>query len=66
MPCILNAANEIAVKAFLQKQIGFLQIPTLIEKCMHAFPFVRQPGLEDYVETDNLCRIKAKEFMKNS
>jgi len=65
MPCILNAANEIAVKAFLQKQIGFLQIPTLIEKCMHAFPFVRQPGLEDYVETDNLCRIKAKEFIKN-
>ncbi len=66
MPCILNAANEIAVEAFLQKQIGFLQIPALIEKCMQTFPFVRQPDLEDYVETDNLCRIKAKEFIKNS
>ncbi len=66
MPCILNAANEIAVEAFLQKQIGFLQIPSLIEKCMETFPFVRQPGLEDYVETDRLCRIKAKEFINNS
>jgi len=66
MPCILNAANEIAVEAFLQKQIGFLQIPSLIEKCIGTFPFVRQPGLEDYVETDRLCRIKAKEFIKNS
>ncbi len=66
MPCILNAANEIAVEAFLQKQIKFLQIPTLIEKCLRTFPFVRQPGLEDYVETDRLCRIKAKEFINNS
>ncbi len=66
MPCILSAANEIAVEAFLQKQMGFLQIPALIEKCMGTFPFVRQPDLEDYVETDRLCRIKAKEFIKNS
>ncbi len=66
MPCILNAANEIAVEAFLQKQIGFLQIPTLIEKCMGTFPFVRQPDLEDYIETDRLCRIKAEEFINNS
>ncbi len=66
MPCILNAANEIAVEAFLRKQIGFLQIPALIEKCMGTFPFVRQPDLEDYVETDRICRIKAKEFIKNS
>jgi 1-deoxy-D-xylulose-5-phosphate reductoisomerase len=66
MPCILNAANEIAVEAFLRKQIGFLQIPALVEKCMGTIPFVRQPGLEDYVETDRICRIKAKEFIKNS
>ena len=66
MPCILNAANEIAVEAFLQKQIDFIQIPSLIEKCMETFPFIRQPGLEDYVETDRICRIKAKEFIKNS
>ncbi len=66
VPCILNAANEIAVEAFLQKQIGFLQIPTLIEKCMNSLPFVAQPVLEDYFETDRLCRIKAKEFIRNS
>ncbi len=65
MPCILNAANEIAVEAFLQKQIGFLQVPTLIEKCMDSLPFVAQPVLEDYVETNKLCRMKAKEFIKN-
>jgi 1-deoxy-D-xylulose-5-phosphate reductoisomerase len=66
MPCILNAANEIAVEAFLKKQLGFLQIPSLIEKCMETLPFVRHPDLDAYVETDRLCRIKAKDFIKNS
>jgi len=66
MPCILNAANEIAVEAFLKKQLGFLQISSLIEKCMETLPFVRHPDLDAYVETDRLCRIKAKEFIKNS
>jgi 1-deoxy-D-xylulose-5-phosphate reductoisomerase len=62
MPCILNAANEIAVEAFLRKQIGFLEIPTIIEKCMHSLSFIPHPGLDEYIETDKLCRIKAKEF----
>ena len=66
IPCILNAANEIAVEAFLEKQLGFMQIPSLIEKCMETIPFVRHPVLEDYIQTDSLCRIKAKEFIKNS
>jgi len=66
VPCILNAANEIAVEAFLQKQIGFLEIPSLIEKCMNSLPFIAQPVLEDYVETDRQSRLKAKEFIKNS
>ncbi len=66
IPCILNAANEIAVEAFLEKQLGFMQIPSLIEKCMETIPFVRHPVLEDYIQTDRLCRIKAKEFIKNS
>ncbi len=66
MPCILNAANEIAVEAFLAKQMGFMQIPSLIEKCMETLPFVRYPDLDAYVETDRLCRIKAREFIKNS
>jgi len=64
MPCILNAANEIAVGAFLQKQIGFLEMPLLIEKCMQSCLFVAKPALEDYLETDKQCRIKAMEFIK--
>ena len=66
MPCILNAANEAAVGAFLEKRLGFLQVPRLIEKCMETVPFVPHPDLDAYVETDRLCRIKAKEFIKNS
>ncbi len=65
MPCILNAANEIAVNAFLQKQIGFLEMPELIEKCLHTLPFIAAPTLEDYEKTDRECRIKAREYIKN-
>ena len=64
MPCILNAANEIAVEAFLQGQIGFLEIPKIIEKSMHGVPFIARPTLEDYVETNRLSRIKAAEYIK--
>jgi 1-deoxy-D-xylulose-5-phosphate reductoisomerase len=52
MPAIVNAANEIAVEAFLKEQIGFLQIPELIEKAIHGIAFVKTPGYNDYVETD--------------
>ncbi len=64
MPCILNAANEIAVDAFLQKEIGFLQMSGLIEKCLASLPFVAQPTLEDYLETDKQCRVKAREYIR--
>jgi 1-deoxy-D-xylulose-5-phosphate reductoisomerase len=52
MPAIVNAANEIAVEAFLKERIGFLQIPELIEKAIHGIAFVKTPGYNDYVETD--------------
>jgi len=64
MPCILNAANEIAVNAFLMKQVGFLEMPEIIEKCMHSLPFVADPTLEDFTETDRLCRIRAAECIE--
>lgn len=65
LPCIMNAANEIAVRAFLRKQIGFLQISLLVEKCMEKLPFIQRPTLDDYFETNRLCRTKANEFIIN-
>lgn len=61
MPCILNAANEIAVDAFLKDQIGFLEMSDLLELCMQKITHIAQPSLEDYVNTDKETRIFAKE-----
>lgn len=63
MPCILNAANEVAVAAFLQGQISFVKMPDLIEKTMEKVSFVACPSLEDYIETDRLSRNVAQEMV---
>jgi 1-deoxy-D-xylulose-5-phosphate reductoisomerase len=47
LPCIVNAANEIAVAAFLKDQIGFLEMSELIEECMNRITFLAHPGYED-------------------
>lgn len=52
MPCIMNAANEIAVERFLKKEISFLDIPKIIENAMQESSFIAQPTLEDYLLTD--------------
>ncbi len=62
-PCILNAANEIAVDGFLKDKIGFLEISDIIEQCLEKVDFVRQPILEDFVNTDKETRIKARELV---
>jgi 1-deoxy-D-xylulose-5-phosphate reductoisomerase len=62
MPCILNAANEIAVEAFLNEKIKFLEISELINNCMSKATFVLSPTLEDYVNSDHETRILAKEM----
>ena len=56
MPCIINAANEIAVAKFLNDEIGFLEISDLIENCMNKASFIKTPTLEDYIETDKEAR----------
>lgn len=56
MPCILNAANEIAVAAFLKDEIGFLQIPKIIEHSMKQVEFIAKPSLQDLLETDQQSR----------
>jgi 1-deoxy-D-xylulose-5-phosphate reductoisomerase len=64
-PCILNAANEVAVEMFLNKIIRFSQIPEIIESCLNSTEIKYKPELEDYIVTDNLVRIKAFEISKN-
>ncbi len=63
MACILNAANEIMVEAFLSDKIKFLQIAELNEKCMNAVSFIQKPTLEDYVNTDIETRKIAATFI---
>lgn len=55
-PCILNAANEIAVAAFLNRQIGFLEMSDLIEETLNQATFLARPQLEDYIESDRQAR----------
>ena len=62
-PCILNAANEIAVDAFLHDRIDFLQISEVIEKCLEKVSYLRTPNLEDLINTDIETRTKANEFI---
>jgi 1-deoxy-D-xylulose-5-phosphate reductoisomerase len=63
MACIMNAADEVAVHAFLRDEISFLQIPDLIEQCMTKISFIGQPSLSDYVCTDEESRRVATELI---
>ncbi|MEI6879961.1 MAG: 1-deoxy-D-xylulose-5-phosphate reductoisomerase [Bacteroidota bacterium] len=63
LACILNAANEVAVDAFLHDKIKFLQIAELNEKCMNKVSFIQNPSLEDYVNTDSETRRVAAELL---
>lgn len=62
MPCIMNAANEIAVKKFLNNEISFLQIPEIISKAMDTFSFVKDCTLDTYLQTD----MEVKQSLQNS
>ncbi|PKQ66357.1 1-deoxy-D-xylulose-5-phosphate reductoisomerase [Labilibaculum manganireducens] len=56
LPCIVNAANEIVVDAFLRDEVGFLRMSDIIEDCMHKTGFIKNPTYEDYVLTDKEAR----------
>ncbi len=60
MPCIINAANEVAVDMFLNNKISFLEISDIIEKAMSDIAFIKNPSLEDYFETDIETRNAVK------
>ena len=62
MPCILNAANEVAVEKFLNDEIGFLEMSDLIAECMQKVSFIEKPSYDDYVLSDKQTRELAKAF----
>ena len=62
-PCVLNAANEIVVEAFLEDKIGFLQMSDVIERCMQDAAFIDKPDLEDYIKSDKEARTITKRII---
>ena len=63
IPCIMNAANEVAVAAFLRDRIKFTDIPSVIERTIGKSNFIEKPTIEDIFESDKEGRIFAKEFV---
>jgi 1-deoxy-D-xylulose-5-phosphate reductoisomerase len=66
MPCIINAANEIAVAGFLNGSVSFLGMSDIIETCMQKMSFIEQPMLDDYLNTDKETRILAQSLIKQT
>ncbi len=64
MPCIINAANEVAVAGFLNDSVGFLAMSDIIEKCMQRISFIESPVLDDYLNTDKETRIFAQNLIQ--
>jgi 1-deoxy-D-xylulose-5-phosphate reductoisomerase len=64
LPCVLNAANEIAVYAFLRNRIGFLDMTDVIERAMEKVPFIEKPTLDEYFESDGESRHFAASLIK--
>lgn len=64
LPCVMNAANEIAVYAFLKNRIGFLEMTDLIEKTMEHVSFIEKPTLDEYFESDGEARSFAADVIK--
>lgn len=65
-PCVLNAANEVVVEAFLRNKVGFIEMSDIIEKTLAYISFVEQPSLDDYLQTDKETRIYTAEQVKKS
>jgi 1-deoxy-D-xylulose-5-phosphate reductoisomerase len=64
MPCVLNAANEVAVAEFLKDRVGFLEMSVIVEQCLNKMAYIKNPSYEDYVETDRETRLRAFEILK--
>ncbi|MFI5133995.1 MAG: 1-deoxy-D-xylulose-5-phosphate reductoisomerase [Chitinophagales bacterium] len=64
LPCVMNAANEIAIYAFLRNRIGFLDMTDVIEKTMQKVSFISKPSLEEYFESDGEARTYAADIIR--
>jgi 1-deoxy-D-xylulose-5-phosphate reductoisomerase len=64
MPCVLNAANEIVVQAFLEDKIGFLQMSDVIAKALDKMPLIKTPTIDDYMQCDKETRLLTTELIK--
>jgi 1-deoxy-D-xylulose-5-phosphate reductoisomerase len=62
-PCLMNAANEVAVKAFLEERTGFLGIPDIIEKTLEQSDYIKDPGIEDLMYSDRMAREIAEQLI---
>ncbi|WP_069658609.1 1-deoxy-D-xylulose-5-phosphate reductoisomerase [Arcticibacter eurypsychrophilus] len=65
VPCIMNAANEVVVRAFLNDELGFLEMSEVIERCMNEVSYIRDPNLVDFMETDEETRKIAMHLVTN-
>ena len=65
MPCIMNAANEIAVAGFLNDTIAYPDIARIVSETMEHIEFIESPEYEDYVHTNKLARNYATELVKS-
>jgi 1-deoxy-D-xylulose-5-phosphate reductoisomerase len=63
LACILNAANEVTVKSFINGKISFLDIAIINEAVMNQTEFISNPGLEEYIETDKISRMNAESLV---
>ena len=62
--CVLNAANEIVVDAFLKNKIGFLEMSEIIEQCLEKMTFIEKPSLQDYIDCNTETRLLASTLIK--
>ncbi len=63
-PCVLNAANEVVVEAFLKNKLGFLEMSDIIEACLEKITFIEKPTLNDYIQSNTETRLLATSLIK--
>lgn len=63
MPCVLNAANEIVVQAFLEDKVGFLKMSEIIAETMNRMPMIKSPSIEDYIQCDKETRLLTNDLI---
>lgn len=66
MPCVLNAANEVVVAAFINNKVGFLEMSDIIEQTMEQLPFIEKPSMEELVASDEEARNYATQMLQNN